>query len=54
MNLIGGVMVSVLANSAVDRGFEPRWDQMKDYEMEIKYQRQNVKMLKQLCIFHCN
>ena len=31
----GGVMVSVLASSAVDRGFEPRWGQMKDYKISI-------------------
>ena len=30
---IGGVMVSVLASSAVDRGFEPRSGQTKDYEI---------------------
>ena len=30
-NRIGGVMVSVLTSSAVDRGFEPRSDQTKDY-----------------------
>jgi hypothetical protein len=29
-NCIGGVMVSVLASSAVDRGFEPRLAQSKD------------------------
>ena len=29
---IGGVIVSVLASSAVDRGFEPRSDQTKDYK----------------------
>ena len=29
-NRIGGVMVSVLASSAVDRGFEPRSGQTKD------------------------
>jgi hypothetical protein len=29
-NPIGGVMVSVLASSAVDRGFEPRSGQTKD------------------------
>ena len=28
---IGGVMVSVLALSAIDRGFEPRSGQTKDY-----------------------
>ena len=28
---IGGVIVSVLVSSAVDRGFEPRSDQTKDY-----------------------
>ena len=28
-------MVSVLASSAVDRGFEPRSDQTKDYQIGI-------------------
>jgi hypothetical protein len=28
-------MVSVLASSEVDRGFEPRSDQTKDYEISI-------------------
>jgi hypothetical protein len=28
-------MVSVLASSAVDRGFEPRSDQTKDYDFVI-------------------
>ena len=32
-NHIGGAMVSVLASSAVDRGFEPRSGQIKDYKM---------------------
>ena len=32
---IGGVMVSVLASSAIDRGFEPRSGQTKDYEIGI-------------------
>ena len=31
LNCIGGVMVSVLASSAVDRGFEPLSGQTKDY-----------------------
>ena len=30
-NCIGGVMVRVLASSAVDRGFEPRSGHTKDY-----------------------
>jgi hypothetical protein len=30
-NRIGGVMVSVFTSSAVDRGFEPRSGQTKDY-----------------------
>ena len=30
-NRIGGVMVSVLASSAVDRGFKPRSGQTKDH-----------------------
>jgi hypothetical protein len=34
-NRIGGVIVSVLASSAVDRGFEPRSDQTKDYKIVI-------------------
>ena len=34
-NRIGGVMVSMLASSAVDRGFEPRSGQTKDYEIGI-------------------
>jgi hypothetical protein len=37
MNRIGGVMVSVLASSAVDREFEPRFGQTKDYEIGICY-----------------
>ena len=32
-NHIGGVMVSVFASSAVDRGFEPRSSQTKDYKI---------------------
>ena len=34
-NRIGGVMVSVLASSAVDRAFEPLSGQTKDYEIGI-------------------
>jgi hypothetical protein len=34
-NRIGGVMVSVLASIAVNRGFEPRSGQIKDYEIGI-------------------
>ena len=34
-NRIGGIMVSVLASSAVDRGFEPRSGQTKDYKIGI-------------------
>ena len=33
--LIGGVMVSMLASSAVDREFESRSGQTKDYEIGI-------------------
>jgi hypothetical protein len=32
-NRISGVMVSVLASNAVDRGFEPRSDKTKDYKI---------------------
>jgi hypothetical protein len=35
VNRIGGVMVSLLASSAVDRGFEPRSGQSKDYAIAI-------------------
>ena len=35
MNNIDGVIVSVLSSSAVDRGFEPRSDQTKDYKIGI-------------------
>ena len=36
-NLIGGVTVSVLTPSAVDRGFDPSSGQTKDYEIGICY-----------------
>jgi hypothetical protein len=35
LNCIGGVMVSVLLSSVVDRGFEPRSGQTKDYKIGI-------------------
>ena len=35
MNHIGGVMVSVLASSAVGLGFDPRSGQNKDYKIDI-------------------
>ena len=35
MNLVGGVMVSVLASSEVDREFEPLSGQIKDYKNGI-------------------
>jgi hypothetical protein len=34
-NRIGGVMVSELASSAINRGFEPWSGQTKDYEIGI-------------------
>ena len=34
-NTIGGVVISVVASSAVDRGFEPRSGKTKDYEIGI-------------------
>ena len=34
-NRIGGVMISVLAYSVVDRGFEPGSGQIKDYAIGI-------------------
>jgi hypothetical protein len=33
MNRVGGVMVSVLASSAVDLGFDPWSGQTKDYKI---------------------
>ena len=36
MNRISGVMVSVLASSAVYRGFKPRSGQTKDYKKSVK------------------
>ena len=35
MNRICGVMVSMLASTTVDRGFEPRSGQTKDYKIGI-------------------
>ena len=35
MNLIDGVMVSMLASSAVDRGFQSQSDQTKDYKIGV-------------------
>ena len=35
LNRISGVMASVLASSAVDRVFEPRSGQTKDYKIDI-------------------
>jgi hypothetical protein len=36
-NNIGGVMVSALALSVVDRGFKPRSGQTKDHKIGICY-----------------
>ena len=36
MNCIGGAMVSVLASSVVDREFEHRSGQIKDYKIGIR------------------
>jgi hypothetical protein len=35
MNRIGGVMVCMLASSAVDRRFDPRVGQTKEYQIKI-------------------
>ena len=43
VNRIGGVMVSVLASSAVDRGFKPRSDQTKDYTICLHVYSFSVK-----------
>ena len=34
-NSIGGVMISVFASNAVDRGFDPGSGQTKDYKIDI-------------------
>ena len=34
-NRFGGVMVNMFASSAVDRGFEPRSGQTKDFKIDI-------------------
>ena len=34
-NRIGGVMVSVFASSAIDRGFEPQPGHTKDYKIGV-------------------
>ena len=39
----GGVMVGVLAASAVDRGFEPRSDETKDYKLVFVALRRKSK-----------
>ena len=35
MNRFGGVMISMLASSKIDRGFEPRSGEIKEYEIGI-------------------
>ena len=35
INRMGGVMISMLVSSVVDRGFEPRSGQTKDYKICI-------------------
>ena len=35
VNRIGGVLLGVLASSAVDRRFEPRYGQAKNYDVGI-------------------
>ena len=35
MNIICGVIVSVLSSSVVERAFKPRWDQTKNYKIGI-------------------
>jgi hypothetical protein len=37
MNRIGGVMVSMLSSSAVDRGMEPRLGRAKDYNIGVLF-----------------
>jgi len=37
MNRISGVMVSVLISSAVDRGFECRSSQTKNYQIDVSF-----------------
>ena len=41
--LSGGVIVRVLASCAVDRGFDPRSGQTKDYKINIGTWRKTIK-----------
>ena len=41
INCIGGVMVSVLASSVVDRGFEP--DQVKPNTMKLVFVASSIR-----------
>ena len=36
VHLIGGIVVSAITSSTVDRGFDPWLDQTKDYKIESK------------------
>ena len=45
-NRIGGVMISVLASSEVDRGFESRLGQTKDYTILYLFLR-DVRSIKE-------
>ena len=47
---IGGVMVSVLDSSAVDRGFDPRSSQAKDYKISIRYALKIMSKSSKVCI----
>ena len=49
---IGGVMVSVVTSSAGNRGFEPRSDQTKDYNISMQITK-NIPPKKNHT-HHCN
>ena len=42
INRLGGEMVSVLASSVVDRGFESRSDLTRNYKIGIKEKEQKL------------
>jgi hypothetical protein len=44
-NRIGGVMISVLTLSGLDRSFEPRLGQTKDYKIDFNKHDINIFMM---------
>ena len=44
LNRIGGVLVSALGMSEVERGFKPRSSQTKDYTIERSFKEKQQKL----------